>query len=543
MPETKPYNLLGERWIPVRYQSGETRSIAPHQITEAWTDDDGVGHGLPKDLAAERPDFNGALIQFLIGLVQTTCPPKTERAWRKRFKSPPSSEELRDHFEPYRPAFDLDGDGPRFMQDFGQAEVRSESDEKPIHTMLLSAPGEDAIKKSQDHFVRERTDELSRAEAALALFVYQTNVPHTAAGAGFKNHSALRGACPATCVVLGGTLWETIWLNVLDAKTFETFGGRMGDELSDRFPWLSHHSSLEQEVVGRGNVHASHVYWGMPQRILLEFEGGECKTFRRRRNGIDYLHPWTHPLTPARSLDAATLTYRGWTTLAADDSAALTTRAYLKRAEAYGLPRTARLWAFGYENTKAKIDAYHDARLPLFVVPARAQQAFDWFVEDLVAGASEAAGSDGLAQSLRRALLGTFKKKDGKLQWDLPKSTKDATTKSIIADARAAFWRNTEADFYTTLRNAAEDLNEGRDEALVSLRAQWYERIREEALAIFDEATAYGTARQGDPRSIARARIDLHSHFRDKVLKAVGLAQEQLRAYRAEKYSDGGDDD
>jgi CRISPR system Cascade subunit CasA len=58
-------NLLEERWVPIRRASGRAERIAPHEITERIDSDPVVA------LDAPRPDINGALIQFLIGLVQT----------------------------------------------------------------------------------------------------------------------------------------------------------------------------------------------------------------------------------------------------------------------------------------------------------------------------------------------------------------------------------------------------------------------------------------------------------------------------------------
>jgi len=49
---------------------------------------------------ADRPDFNGALAQFAIGLLQTTAPVETNTAWRELFRSPPSVETLAQWFAP-----------------------------------------------------------------------------------------------------------------------------------------------------------------------------------------------------------------------------------------------------------------------------------------------------------------------------------------------------------------------------------------------------------------------------------------------------------
>ena len=83
-------NLIQDPWIPIKRNSGKIEKIAPWQITER--DDP------PVSLAAPRPDFNGALIQFLIGLVQTARPPTNEEEWEELLESPPPPEELQKAF-------------------------------------------------------------------------------------------------------------------------------------------------------------------------------------------------------------------------------------------------------------------------------------------------------------------------------------------------------------------------------------------------------------------------------------------------------------
>src|SRR5690606_28898959 len=112
-------NLLDEAWIPVRRSNGEQDWITPLQITEPTI----------VALDARRPDFNGALIQFLIGLVQTTTSMDSEIEWKQWNEKPPTADQLQQWFEPVREAFVFDGDGARFMQDFGlRTEGVSEKD-------------------------------------------------------------------------------------------------------------------------------------------------------------------------------------------------------------------------------------------------------------------------------------------------------------------------------------------------------------------------------------------------------------------------------
>ena len=64
-------SLISEQWIPVRDRKGVVRKISPLEIL----DEEIV------DIAAERADFQTALWQFLIGLIQTTLAPEDEDAW------------------------------------------------------------------------------------------------------------------------------------------------------------------------------------------------------------------------------------------------------------------------------------------------------------------------------------------------------------------------------------------------------------------------------------------------------------------------------
>ena len=96
-------NLLEEKWLPVRRSTGQIDWIAPHQIAEP----DIVA------FAANRADFNGALAQMMIGLLQTTTPVDDEGDWENLLVAPPAAEALQKWFAPTSDAFVLDGDGAR----------------------------------------------------------------------------------------------------------------------------------------------------------------------------------------------------------------------------------------------------------------------------------------------------------------------------------------------------------------------------------------------------------------------------------------------
>src|SRR5262249_3058909 len=138
------FNLIHEKWIPIRRRDGTQELIAPWEITENLSSNPILA------LDAPRPDFNGALIQFLIGLVQTTMASENDRAWRKSLTQPPRPSQLRERFESVAFAFDLDGDGARFMQDLNL----SDGEEKEIATLLIEAPGDNTLRNNTDFFIK-----------------------------------------------------------------------------------------------------------------------------------------------------------------------------------------------------------------------------------------------------------------------------------------------------------------------------------------------------------------------------------------------------
>ncbi|MBK9360879.1 MAG: type I-E CRISPR-associated protein Cse1/CasA [Rubrivivax sp.] len=180
-------NLLHAPWMPVRDGQGRRHWIRPDQLSDpAW-----------RAFDADRPDFNGALAQFAIGLLQTTTPVDNPMDWRRWLHTPPDGDILRQWFEPVAAAFVLDGDGPRFMQDLDlgtEGVVHND-----IGALLIELPGEQTVRNNADHFIkRGQVNALCPACAALALFTLQLNAP--AGGAGHR--TGVRGGGPLTTLVL-----------------------------------------------------------------------------------------------------------------------------------------------------------------------------------------------------------------------------------------------------------------------------------------------------------------------------------------------------
>lgn len=61
--------------------------------------------------SAPRPDLDGALQEFLIGLLGVAFQLEEDAGWEALWRLPPAPEEIRAALDRLPAAFDLDGDG------------------------------------------------------------------------------------------------------------------------------------------------------------------------------------------------------------------------------------------------------------------------------------------------------------------------------------------------------------------------------------------------------------------------------------------------
>ncbi len=183
----------------------------------------------------------------------------------------PPPELLRKKLQPYAHAFELDGNGPRFMQDRHELA----GDPKPISNLLIDAPGAQTLKQNADHFIkRGGINALCPSCAATALFCLQTNAP----GGGAGHRTSLRGGGPLSTLValdpkhsdLKDDLWRTCWLNVLEKDIISNLGANnQNSELKDIFPWLASTRTSEGKtgtITTPLDTNPLQMYWGMPRR-------------------------------------------------------------------------------------------------------------------------------------------------------------------------------------------------------------------------------------------------------------------------------------
>lgn len=267
-------NLITDPWIPVyTADSNEIRHIAPWEIA----------HEDVLTIAWGRADFDIACHEFLIGLIFLACPPVDEKD--RQNKQTMTPEKLKAFLEPYAPAFNLIGDGPLFMQENGLS-----SDIKTLDGLLLNGAGGQTIRNNCDIMVhRNQLERISFSFAAMLLYTLQTYAPSGGAG----NRTSLRGGGPMTVLlqVKGGSLRDTIWLNV-------PFGQPADMSI---LPWMKDTIMTSE----KGQVYdcpdkkgfTAEAFFGMPRRILLIREGDEVIGFSQKPYGINY-GLWRHPLSP-----------------------------------------------------------------------------------------------------------------------------------------------------------------------------------------------------------------------------------------------------
>ncbi len=266
-----PLNLINDSWIPVIDKDGSRRVIAPWQMAEA------------KILRPDwpRPDLNLGCLEFLIGLVFMADPPADSDDWEDRRS--PDPERTREKLARSAPAFELLGDGPRFLQDFEDLDGTP----NPPDMLFIDSAGANTAKNNADLMVhRGRYPALDPALAAMALYTFQAHAP--AGGAG--NRTSMRGGGPMVTLIDPGTgLWPLIWANVP--------GGRPGDPAA--LPWMAPTQTSEKPGSERYPQQGTEAeaFFGMPRRLRLVEEAGRITGVVQRPKGANYAG-WVHPLTP-----------------------------------------------------------------------------------------------------------------------------------------------------------------------------------------------------------------------------------------------------
>lgn len=532
-------NLINDAWIPIRRESGKQELIAPWQLTE--TDDPVVA------LNAPRPDFNGALMQFLIGLLQTAATPDDEHKWLDWLEEPPTPEELNERFSQYLTAFELHGETGSFMQDYETLEVEV----IPIERLLIDSPQENTVKKNKDHFVkRDHINKLCPVCVATGLFTLQLNAPE--GGSGHK--TSLRGGGPLTTLIvldenseLPANLWQNLWINVLEKQQVDSLSGNKSRiKMSDILPWMAKTRTSEKKT-GKNttpmDANILQMYWGMPRRIRIQWDlmqSGKCDIcgtksdnlvthYQSKNLGINYAGAWQHPLSPYTQNKAGELvaehpqpggfTYQHWLKFI-DTRENYFIAKVVKRyhfllnkwnleADNPSDQELLRLYVFGYDTKSAKIRCWYEATFPLFTIPDDIRLEFSEQVQTLTETAAQFAGF------IRTCVKEAWFKRPGDAKGDTSFLTQ-------------SFYQHTEGAFYQAAKALHHQLTDGTDQ---EVRQEWHKTMRKVALELFDYWATRGDFTQANPRRIAAARNKLNGlTYSKKIREALQLPRHTKEA-------------
>jgi len=287
-------NLALDPWIWVLRKDGSRSMISAWEITKDFKTNPVIS------IDATRAPWNAALLEFLIALYQLVLFPEDGREWRRHWETPPTPEELKRAFIQLADPFNLSGPHP-FMQDTTlKADGRDDDYRKPIQKLLIDGVSENQEKHNSDLFEKSGfISALCAPCAVTALWDMQAHAPQ--GGPGY--YVSLSGGGPARTLVLGDTLWGTVWSNVFEQAAFSMKGR---PDPATFLPWMK----PDSRKVDPAEECPLHVYWGMPRRILLEkSDAAPCSTcgsldgvyhgFLSHGGGFQYSESqWRHPLSP-----------------------------------------------------------------------------------------------------------------------------------------------------------------------------------------------------------------------------------------------------
>ena len=515
------FNLIHEPWLPMRRRSGTVEYAPPWQITDRVGDDPFVAFTWP------RPDFNGAAHELLIGLLCTAAAPQDDEAWDEWWHEPPGPNVLEQRFAAIAHAFNLDGAGPRFLQDIDPLD---DAPAKAVAALLMETPGAQTLRNNADLFVkRGGAPALCRAAAAMALFTLNCYAP--AGGAGHR--TSLRGGGPMTTLIVadhpqyGDTLWGRLWPNVESRELIE---GRSGsatpnDDLERVFPWLAPTRTSNPRAGGRDTaqdaVHPLQVYWGMPRRIRLLFDAAKDRpcgltaaedsivvsSYRTRNYGVNYSDGFVHPLTAyykSNSKTAAKLpvhpqpggiSFRLWPGLVVASKDGLREPAGVIRHwlnERAPKSIASRFAAFGYDMDNMKARAWIEGEMPLWRSDVAARVWIGEFIQKATAGAN----------TVSRLLTGAVKS----ALFNRPKDA--AGDYGFIAER---FFRDAEGEFYAAIDDVAatvRKLPEYENPTLEPLQ-RWAPAMAAVATWLFDEYAPLEGLEDRDMHRHVKARFHL----------------------------------
>ena len=473
-------NLITDPWI-MAIRDGESCLIRLEQISDP----------LVSRLDWPRPDMHLACVELLVGLVYMACPPTNAKIWRKRFSDRPSPEMLQKIFKPYAHAFNLLGEGPRFMQDFDE-EMGGKLN--LVDMLFLDSAGENTIRKNQDVIVRRnRYRSLPLHYAAMALYTLQDFAPSGGRG----NRVSLRGGGPMVTLVVPPEegLWPLVWANVPEGQEIES----SPDALREALPWMRRtDGGTEVFPSGDGTTVPVEAFFGQPRRLRLIEEDGKITGVKQKIHGNHY-SGWKHPLTSyswkspqddadeigsrsPKHLKPGLFSYPNWKGIlfqAENTERPASLERFLKEREEVD----ARLIVAGWAMSKMNARDFQWSECPVFKLEEEVQDAVIDLIEQ----------GDRVARKLRKSIITALApEKVAKKQRDVPKEAESAQEMFLLRTQ-------------PKIEYAISVLARGNGETLEDDQ-QWERIIRREAIRLFDGIVSVGLAERTEKQQQQAAK-------------------------------------
>lgn len=536
-------NLITDKWIPVlRKNSKNTDYISPIEITSANSDNPVM---LPD---APRPDFNASIMQFLIGIVQSTLTPANTVEWQNSFLSPPDENTISEAMKKVAKYFELEDPKIRFMQDI---DMDTSGEMIEISNLLIDAPGANTIKNNTDHFVKRNTvNHICSSCVALSLYTLQSNAPSGGAG----HRTSMRGGGPLSTLIIPNDktgdfdiLWHRVWFNVLDQKQLIKTNCNVSLKNPETiYPWITAIKTSEKKgsETTSEEIHPFQCYWGTPRRIHLNTanrRAGNCDLCGRssefnytgyytKNYGINYGEGIIHPLSPYyQDKDGMRLPvhphpggfgYRHWPSYINSNDGkyarALVLQFLDDRLSAleldHDLQINTRVQILGYDMDNMKARCWYEAQMPYWLLPATSRENIVATSSRMVEAASQ------VMSNTRQAVRNAWVDRDAKVKGDW----------SFV---ETEFWQSTEDFFYKKLQKiisviTAEESRE-LDLELDQFLEEWLVLIQRQSISLYDRYADQLDLDTGDldgvPRVI-KARASLLNFNRKKPRELLGLA-------------------
>lgn len=220
-------NLTIDPWIPVTWKDGRSSDVS---LCDVFVKGEGIA-----DLAG-RPPERIALMRLLLCIVHAALDgPRDVTDWEDCYKRIP--EAAVSYLQKWRYAFELFGDGPRFLQVEKLESIRNDDEGNAVDKLDLSlACGNNSTLFDNDGGSERRFTE---EQLALMLLTFQSFHPGGLIGIARWNGrptGASRSATAAVCVagsplhafLRKDTLLQTLHANLISQEMFQQRAGRNG---------------------------------------------------------------------------------------------------------------------------------------------------------------------------------------------------------------------------------------------------------------------------------------------------------------------------